>query len=129
MLLLYHARQVLPPLPRPPRLLFLSNASQTLRIGYGHFISDLLGRLRTARDTAPAAAVQTREADDRGGQLPAQTAPGVLPSVLPSAERRGKVGPAAVVAGMGVGAGALALIGLQRFGGKCVRDLTNAAFA
>ncbi|CAM9958687.1 unnamed protein product [Ectocarpus sp. 13 AM-2016] len=109
----------------------LGSASQPLRVGYGHFIANLLEQIKVAHTTATTAEAATQAppepADNRAaadrGEGAGKNSPG-------SSDRlNGDAGvPAATtpVSG-GAAAGAMALIGLQRFGGKCVRALAEGA--
>lgn len=111
-------------------------ASQTLRVGYGHLISDLLEQLKTARaaaeTAAAAAAAATTKAPPRPVQNGGTVESGRVGNSPPNSSDRftggdggdsgGPTAPAARTGGA-----AMALIGLQRFGGKCVRSLAEGA--
>lgn len=121
-----------------------SDASQTLRVGYGRFVSDLLGHVEKARATAGAgmgASTGTAEAGGgavRAGRQRAERGE-QQPRVEDGTEARaagnlpnpgGPAGGGPAVSTTGSGAEAVALGGLQRFGGECLRSLAEgAAFA
>lgn len=97
-----------------------SNASQTLRVGYGRFISDFVEQLEFAKERTGVAeetdAVGSKGMHSRRGAGEEGTK-GKMSSRL---RKKGGVGPLAVLMGLGEEAGVLALIRLQRFGGKCL---------
>lgn len=124
----------------------LRDASQTLRVGYGRFVSDLLGHVEKARATATAgmgASTGTAEAGGggavRAARQRAERDEQQQPRVEDGTEARaagdlpnpgGPAGGGPAVSTTGSGAEAVALGGLQRFGGECLRSLAEgAAFA
>lgn len=118
-------------------------ASQTLRVGYGNLISDLLEQLKTARAvaetaaaaaSAPAAAATTKAPPrqvQNGGTAESGRAGRSSPNSSDGfAGGGGGDGGVPAAPAARTGGAAMALIGLQRFGGKCVRSLAEgAAFA
>lgn len=135
----------------------ISDASQTLRVGYGRFVSDLLGHVENARaraGTRPGTGAPTgtaevsggtvrtarQRAEKRGEQQP-RVENGTKTETETGTRTTGDLqnpgglaggGPAAGAASSTTGAGAeaTALGGLQRFGGECLRSLAEgAAFA
>lgn len=100
-------------------------------MGYGHFIANLLEQIKVARTTATAAAAATQAPPKpAGNRATAEREEGAGKNPTGSSDRlngdAGVPAAAAPVSG-GVAAGAMALIGLQRFGGKCVRALAEGA--
>ncbi|CAM9823441.1 unnamed protein product [Ectocarpus fasciculatus] len=106
----------------------LGSASQPLRVGYGHFIANLLEQIKVARAAAAATRAPPKPADNRAT---AEREEGAGKNPPGSSERlnggSGGVPAAAAPVSGGAAAGAMALIGLQRFGGKCVRALAEGA--
>ncbi|CAM9214804.1 unnamed protein product [Scytosiphon promiscuus] len=102
------------------------HASQTVRVGYGRFISDLVEQVKIARTMAGApqnAADSSSSATERDTTRETSR-PKVGADKNNNGSRAG--GPATLVMGTAGGAaGAMALMGLQRFGGKCIRALAE----
>lgn len=106
--------------------MFISNVSQMLRVGYGLFISDLMGQLKTARTTAAAVAAAAAAATVTAYRAGSRENPQSDTHVPGGFEQAG-VAVASTIAAETSGAGAV--IDLQRFGGNCVRNLTKSAAA
>lgn len=125
-------RQLSLPSPLVSPVLSLRHASQTVRVGYGRFISDLVEQVKIARtkatppqNTADSSSSSSSAARDGTGENLQQ--PKVSSERLKNdgGGRRGG-GPGTLVMGTAGGAaGAMALMGLQRFGGKCIRALAD----
>ena len=132
-------------------VIVISDASQTLRVGYGRFVSDLPGhvekswakaRADTGTEVSTGPAEAEAEAGGRavraGGRQRAEdgnkneTSTGSRTAGdLPNPGVLAGGGPASgAAATVGLGVEAAALGGLQRFGGECLRSLAEgAAFA
>lgn len=100
-----------------------SNASQTLRVGYGRFISDFVEHLEFAKERTGVAeetdAVGFKEAKGMHSRRGAGEE-GTKGKASSRLHKKGGVGPLAVLMGLGEEAGVMALIRLQWFGGKCL---------
>ncbi|CAM9363341.1 unnamed protein product, partial [Ectocarpus sp. 6 AP-2014] len=108
----------------------LGSASQPLRVGYGHFIANLLEQIKVARTTAVAATATQPPPKPADNRATAEKGEGAGKNTPGSSDRlNGDAGVPAAAASVsgGAAAGAMALIGLQRFGGKCVRALAEGA--
>lgn len=96
-------------------------------MGYGRFISDFVEQLEFAKERTGAAEETAAAGSEEGKGIQARRGAGeettkgkVVGSSSSRLRKKGGVGPLAVLMGLGEEAGAMALIRLQRFGGKCL---------